>query len=408
MLYLYKAIDSKTGKEVKGKLYAASQDAAVKELKGQGLYIAELSKRKDTIWNKDLKDLNIVIGKPVKNRDFVVFCRQLATLLKAGTPITEAIRILSEQVSSKIFQKALDDVYNDIRSGTAFSDACSDFPKIFDKVFVNMVRAGETSGDLENVMDRLATFYEKEHRVKEKVKSAMMYPIAVSIIAVVVVIILLTNVLPSLLNNLTSMGGEIPVPTLIVMGISDFLIHRWYLALMFVTLFIVVFIAIYRNPKGHFMLDYVKLRIPVFGVLMQKTIIARVTRTMASLFASSVPVLQTLTMSSEIANNDVVAKVLEESKESLRAGESLSEPLAKSWVFPKIVSHMIKVGEETGQLDTMLEKVADFYEEDVEQMASRMSAIIEPLMIVILGVVVGTIVLAAMLPMFSIYNNFSG
>ncbi|MEB1807658.1 MAG: type II secretion system F family protein [Bacillaceae bacterium] len=406
MLFLYKAIDSKTGKEVKGKLYAPTQEVAVKELKGQGLYIAELSKRKETVWNKDLNELNIVIGKPVKNRDFVVFCRQLATLLKAGTPITDSIRILSEQVSSKIFKKALDDVYNDIRSGTSFSEACSDFPKIFDKVFVNMVRAGETSGDLENVMDRLATFYEKEHRVKEKVKSAMMYPIAVSIIAVVVVIILLTNVLPSLLNNLTSMGGEIPVPTQIVMSISDFLIYRWYLVLLFVALFVLIFIAIYRNPKGHFMLDYLKLKIPVFGILFQKTIIARVTRTMASLFSSSVPVLQTLTMSAEIANNDVVAKVLNESKESLRAGESLSEPLDKSWVFPKIVSHMIKVGEETGQLDTMLEKVADFYEEDVEQMASRMSAIIEPLMIVILGVIVGTIVLAAMLPMFSIYNNF--
>ncbi|WP_209121979.1 type II secretion system F family protein [Alkalihalobacillus sp. BA299] len=402
MLFLYKAIDSQTGKEVKGKLNAANHDAAVKELKGRGLYIAELSERKESILNKEL---NIVFGKPVKNRDFVIFCRQLATLLKAGTPITESIRLLSEQVSSKTFRKMLEDVYYGLRSGIPFSEVCSAFPKIFDKVFVNMVRAGEMSGDLENVLERLAIFYEKEHRVKEKVKSAMMYPIAVSVIAVVVVIILLTYVLPSLLNNLTSMGGEIPVPTQIVMSVSDFLIYQWYLALLFVVLIILVFIAVYKNPKGHFMLDYVKLRTPVFGVLIQKTIIARVTRTMASLFSSSVPVLQTLTMSSEIANNDVVAKVLEESKESLRAGESLSEPLARSWVFPNIVSHMIKVGEETGQLDTMLVKIADFYEEDVEQMASRMSAIIEPLMIVILGVIVGTIVLAAILPMFSIYNN---
>ncbi|WP_227936710.1 type II secretion system F family protein [Alkalihalobacillus deserti] len=215
------------------------------------------------------------------------------------------------------------------------------------------------------------------------------------------VVILLTVVLPSLLANLTSMGGAIPFPTKVVMALSDFLIHQWYIATLFV-------VAIKRNLKGRYMLDYAKLNVPVFGLLAQKTILARVTRTMASLFASSVPVFQTLTMSSEIAENEVVKKVINELKESLRAGESLSLPLSKSWVFPKLVSHMVKVGEETGQLDTMLEKVADFYEDEVEQMAARMSSIIEPLMIVMLGVIVGTIVLAAILPMFSIYDNFGG
>lgn len=405
MIFQYKGIDSKTGKEVRGKITVASQDVAVRELKGKGLYIAELSEQKETIWNKDL---DLTLGNPVKNSDFVIFCRQLATLLKAGTTIVDAVKILGEQVQSKKFRETLDAIYFDIRSGTPFSESCTKHPKIFDKVFINMVQAGETSGDLENVLDRLATFYEKERRVREKVKSAMMYPIAVSIIALGVVVILLTVVLPSLLTNLTSMGGEIPVPTKVVMALSDFLIHQWYIATLITALIILSFIAIKRNPRGRYMLDYAKLKIPVFGLLAQKTILARVTRTMASLFASSVPVLQTLTMSSEIANNEVVKKVITESKESLRAGESLSAPLSQSWVFPKLVSHMVKVGEESGQLDTMLEKVADFYEEEVEQMAARMSSIIEPLMIVVLGVIVGTIVLAAILPMFSIYNNFGG
>ena len=402
MLFLYKAIDAKTGKEISGKLNAPSKEVATSDLKAKGLYVAELKEQKESILTADL---NITIGPPVTNKDFVIFCRQLATLIKAGTPILDSIRLLGDQVSSKPFQKALDAVYEDLRSGIPFSEACMKYPKIFDKVFVNMVRAGETSGDLEGVLDRMATFYEKGHKVKEKVKSAMMYPIAVSIVAVIVVVILLTQVLPSLLNNLLSMGGEIPVPTKVVMAISNFLVEKWYIALLLVVLLVLVFIAVKQNPKGKYMLDYAQLKMPVFGPLIQKQMIARITRTMASLFKSSVPVLQTLTMSAEIANNDVVAKILNESKDSLRRGESLSDPLGKSWLFPKMVTHMIKVGEETGQMDTMLEKIADFYEDEVEQMASRLSSIIEPLMIAILGIIVGTIVLAAMLPMFSIYQQ---
>ena len=305
----------------------------------------------------------------MKNQDFVVFCRLLATLLNAGTPIVDSIRLLSDQVSSKALKNALNDIYQDIRSGTSFSEACKKFPKIFDKVFVNMVIAGETSGDLEKVMDRLAIFYEKENKVREKVKSAMTYPIVVSIVAIIVVIILLTKVLPSLLNNLLSVGGEIPIPTKIVMAISDFLIEKWYICLMIVLLLVFIYVAIKRHPKGQYMFDLVKLKIPVFGVLNQKQIIARITRTMASQFASSVPVLQILSMSAEVANNLVISKVLEQSRESLRRGSSLSAPLAQSWVFPKLVSHMVAIGEETGQLDTMLEKIADFYEEEVDQMA---------------------------------------
>ena len=296
-------------------------------------------------------------------------------------------------------------MFHDIRSGTSFSDACKKFPKIFDKVFINMILAGETSGDLERVMDQLAIFYEKEHKIHGKVKSAMTYPIVVSIVAVIVIVILLTKVLPSLLDNLLSVGGEIPLPTKMVMALSDFMINYWYILVLAVILLFIAFIAIKRNPKGQYMLDLVKLKIPVFGALAQKQIIARISRTMASLFASSVPVLQILRMSGEVSGNKVYEKVLDESRESLRRGASLSLPLAQSWVFPSLVSHMVAIGEETGQLDTMLEKIADFYEEEVEQLASRLSTVIEPLMIAILGIIVGTIVLAAMMPMFSIYQN---
>ena len=402
MVYQYKGIDSRTGKEVKGKLTVTTKAEAIEELKEKGLYISEIKEIKETFLTKDL---NITIGKPVKSQDFVMFCRQLATLLKAGTPIADSIRILSDQVSSKALQKALNEVFHDIRSGTSFSDACKKFPKIFDKVFINMILAGETSGDLERVMDQLAIFYEKEHKIHGKVKSAMTYPIVVSIVAVIVIVILLTKVLPSLLDNLLSVGGEIPLPTKMVMALSDFMINYWYILVLAAILFSIAFIAIKRNPKGQYMLDLVKLKIPVFGALAQKQIIARISRTMASLFASSVPVLQILRMSGEVSGNKVYEKVLDESRESLRRGASLSLPLAQSWVFPSLVSHMVAIGEETGQLDTMLEKIADFYEEEVEQLASRLSTVIEPLMIAILGIIVGTIVLAAMMPMFSIYQN---
>ena len=402
MVYQYKGIDSRTGKEVKGKLTVTTKAEAIEELKEKGLYISEIKEIKETFLTKDL---NITIGKPVKSQDFVMFCRQLATLLKAGTPIADSIRILSDQVSSKALQKALNEVFHDIRSGTSFSDACKKFPKIFDKVFINMILAGETSGDLERVMDQLAIFYEKEHKIHGKVKSAMTYPIVVSIVAVIVIVILLTKVLPSLLDNLLSVGGEIPLPTKMVMALSDFMINYWYILVLAVILLFIAFIAIKRNPKGQYMLDLVKLKIPVFGALAQKQIIARISRTMASLFASSVPVLQILRMSGEVSGNKVYEKVLDESRESLRRGASLSLPLAQSWVFPSLVSHMVAIGEETGQLDTMLEKIADFYEEEVEQLASRLSTVIEPLMIAILGIIVGTIVLAAMMPMFSIYQN---
>ncbi|GLB58373.1 type II secretion system F family protein [Cytobacillus sp. NCCP-133] len=403
MLYKYKGIESQSGKQVKGKLDAGSKSEAMEALKRKGFYLSELTEKKESILNKNL---NITIGQPVSKQEFVVFCRLLATLLNAGTPIVDSIRLLIDQITSKAFKGVLMDVYRDIQSGTSFSDACKKFPKFFDTVFVNMVLAGETSGHLENVIERLAVFYEKEHKIRGKVKSAMMYPIAVTIIAIVVVIVLLTKVLPSLLNNLISVGGEIPLPTKLVIAASDFLIEKWYICLLVVLLAVVMYLAIKRSSKGQYMLDYLKLKVPVFGMLNQKQIIARVTRTMASQFSSSVPVLQTLKMSAEVADNLVIAKVLEESGESLRGGDSLSAPFSQSWVFPKMVSHMVAIGEETGQLDSMLDKIAEFYEEEVDQMATRLSSILEPLLIAILGGIVGLIVLAAMLPMFSIYNNF--
>lgn len=402
MHFQYEAIDRKTGKKKKGKVTMGSRADAIEQLKQQGLAIVHVMEIKPSIWKKDL---NIHIGSPVKTKDFVVFCRQLATLLHSGVTVVDSLRLLSDQAKTKPFKEALEKIYKDVRSGVSLSDACAAYPKIFDKVFVNMIRAGELSGNMDEVLERLATFFEKEHNTREKVKSALTYPIVVSIIAAVVVTFLLTNVIPKFTNTLVASGGEIPLPTAIVLAISDFLVGYWYVPLAGILLTLISFSYIKKTPKGSYIIDYLLLKMPIFGTLIQKSAIARMTRTLSSLFISAVPILQSLTMVAEIVNNEVIARVLIESRESLRAGDTLSEPLEKSWIFPKLVTHMISIGEQTGQLDTMLEKIADFYEQDVDHMASRLSAITEPVMIVILAVIVGTIVLAAMLPMFEIYKN---
>jgi type IV pilus assembly protein PilC len=402
MLFQYEAIDRKTGKSKKGKVKLGTRADAIEQLKHQGLAIVNITEVKPSIWKRDL---NIHIGKPVSTKDFVVFCRQLATLLHSGATVVDSLRLLSDQAKSKPFKKALEQIYKDVRSGVPLSDACDDYPKIFDKVFVNMIRAGELSGNMDEVLERLATFFEKEHNTREKVKSALTYPIVVSIIATVVVTFLLTNVIPKFINTLIASGGEIPLPTAIVLAISNFLINYWYVPLLGIALIILSFSYIKKTSKGRYMIDYLLLKMPIFGPLIQKSAIARMSRTLSSLFVSAVPILQSLTMVAEIVDNEVIARTIRESRESLRGGDTLSEPLGKSWIFPKLVTHMISIGEQTGQLDTMLEKVADFYEADVDHMASRLSAIIEPVMIVILAVIVGTIVLAAMLPMFEIYQN---
>jgi type IV pilus assembly protein PilC len=402
MLFRYKAMDGKTGQQKKGKLEQKSREDAIEKLKEQRLHVTELVEVKQSLWTKDL---DIRLGKPVKQQDFVVFCRQLATLLNAGTSIVESIRLLADQTKAKPFKEALNNIHMAVRAGTPLSEACQDYPRIFDKVFIYMVRAGELSGELDEVMDRLATFFEKEHDTREKVKSALTYPVLVGIISCAVVIFLLTNIIPKLVGSLVSAGGSIPLPTAIVIGVSDFLIGYWYALLLVIFLLGVGYRMVWSTNRGRYYLDYFKLKIPIYGSLLQKSIIARMTRTLASLFASAVPVLQSLTMVSEIVNNEVMAKTLRDARQSLRSGDSLSAPLAKSEFFPKIVSHMIAVGEETGQIDTMLEKIADFYESDVDHVTSRLSKVIEPIMIVILAVIVGTIMLAALLPMFEIYKN---
>ncbi|WP_040286356.1 type II secretion system F family protein [Sporosarcina koreensis] len=375
------------------------RDAALK-LKKDGIRVKNLTEQAETTLTKE-----ITIGKPVKRQHFIMFLRQFSTLLRAGVTIVEAIRILSLQVEGKQFKKILTEVNEDLRTGGALSDSFAKHTKAFEPLVINMIKAGELSGTLDDSLDRLAVHYEKAYKTRQKVMSALSYPVVVGIVAVGVVIFLLTFVVPMFVDLFASVGGELPLLTRFVMTSSDFALSYWYVIVMAVAAVGVGFYLLRSNPKGRMMTDTLLLRLPVFGDIAKKSVLATLTRTLSSLFSSSVPILQSLAMTERVVSNEVVKKVLVRSRESLERGGSLTEPMEGHWAFPPLIPHMIAIGEQTGSLDSMLAKVADFYESEVDASTERLKALIEPIMIVLLAGLVGTIVLAILLPMFDLFNQ---
>jgi len=388
------------GNKKKGTIESVSKAQAIAVLREKGLSPREIKETKATIFNRDIS-----LGRNrVKYEDFVIYCRQFATLIRAGISIVEATKVLSSQTESKGLKKALYQVEIDIREGHAFSQAAERHPKIFPPLFVNMFRAGEMTGNIDETLDKLASYFEKQNNLRKKVQSTMAYPIVLSIVIVAVVIFLMVVIVPQLTATFADLGGELPLITRIVVAISNFIQHSWWIGLLVLVAMIVVFLYFYKNNKQfNYYTHLILLKLPVFGKVLQKSALATMTRTLSSLFSSSVPILQALTIVEKVVGNPVVGKVILESKDSLEEGRPLSEPLEKSWVFPPLVSHMTAIGEQTGQLDYMLTKIADFYEEDVDRTVDTLKSLIEPVMIVILAAVVGLIVISIMVPMFSIY-----
>lgn len=393
-------VKTTAGKQIKGKLTATDKPSAMEELRKRGLTVFSLIERKTSILSMD-----IYIGNPVKTIHFIIYCRQFATLMRAGVSIVDATRILAEQTDSKPLRKALQDVNSSLLRGIAFSQAVQEHKKIFPPLFVSMIRAGEESGDLEGTLERLAVFFEKQHTTTEKIKSALTYPITVGVMAIGAVIYLLWAIVPQFVTMFESMNAELPAITKMVLALSKSIQGQWYIWVLGIVLIIVAYQITKRTEKGAYALDYAKLKVPVFGKLNQKGSIAQFTRTFSSLYASSVPILQSLAIVEEVAGNKVIGRYIRSAADSLRKGNPLSEPLKKAWVFPPLVTQMIAIGEETGALDQMLSKVADFYEMDVENTVDRLKSLLEPLLIAFLAGVVGVIVAAIMLPMFSLYGN---
>jgi type IV pilus assembly protein PilC len=398
--FTYEAVNE-SGKKLKGMLKSQNKQMAITELRGRGMIIRSIQEKSATAMDKEIH-----IGRAVKLEDFVIFCRQFATLIRAGIQIDQAITILEDQSTAKYLKAALGDISEQIRSGHNLSKAMSDYPKVFQEMFVNMIASGETGGNLDDVLDRMADHYEKEHKTVQKVKSAMTYPIIVLIIAIGVVIFLLIKIVPTFADMFLEQGSELPMITKFVMSSSDAIVHYWWMFLIALVGLVFLFRTMAASNEGKYWIDMMKFRLPVFGIILKKAAVARLARTLSSLFVSAVPVLQALDVTEKVVGNRVVAKVLRESKDSLQQGKMLSEPFAKSGIFPKMVVQMLMIGEETGQVDNMLAKVADFYEADVDQSVDRLKAVIEPLMLLFVSGLVGVIVAAIMSPMFKMYDNF--
>ncbi|QDH20817.1 type II secretion system F family protein [Saccharibacillus brassicae] len=390
-----------SGKRLKGKMNASDKAAAMEELRKRGLKVFSLVEKNNTVLSKE-----IYIGNPVKSIHFIIYCRQFATLMRAGITIVDATTILAGQTESKALKSALIQVSSSLLKGIPFSQAVQEHRKIFPSLFVSMVRAGEETGDLEGTLDRLAMFFEKQHSTREKVKSALTYPATVAVLAIVSTVYLLWAIVPQFITMFDSFDAELPAITIAVLALSNSIQHYWYLWGLAILILIAAFFVAKRTEQGAYWIDYMKLKVPVFGKLNQKSSIAQFTRTFSSLYASAVPVLQSLTIVEDVAGNRVIGQVIRSAGDSLRQGRSLSGPLEKSWVFPPLVTQMIAIGEETGALGDMLAKVADFYEMDVDNTVDRLKSLLEPLLIVFLAAVVGTIMAAIMLPMFTLYSSF--
>ena len=390
------------GKLKRGTIEAESRREAITKLRAEGISPRELIETKPSIFNRDLS----IGGSSVKMEHFVIYCRQFATLIRAGVTIVDATHILADQTESKALKKTLKQVEQDIRGGIAFSDAVAKHPKVFPSLFSNMVRAGEMTGSLDETLDRMASYFEKQHSLKKNIQSTLMYPIILTILIIGVVIFLLVYIIPQFVGIYDQFGSELPAITQFILSVSEVVQELWWLVLIGLALIIGVFTFLFKTNKSfHYTVHVGLLKMPIFGKLLQKAAIARMTRTLSSLFSSAVPILEALSIVGKVSGNPVISKVVTDARENLEKGGTLSEPLAAHWVFPPLVHQMTAIGEETGTLDFMLEKIADFYEEDVDRTVDTLKSLIEPLMIVILAFVVGFIVISVMVPMFQVFSE---
>lgn len=341
-------------------------------------------------------------NKKIKLLAVVLFTRQLATMITSGLPLVQSLDILSKQIEDKDLRGIVREIKAKIEGGSRFADALRDYPKCFDELYVNLVVAGEEGGMLDTVLNRLAIYMEKIEKLKKKIKSAMIYPISIIVVAIGVVMVLLIFVIPVFEGMFKDMGAELPLPTQFVINLSKFV--QSYIIYMIIALGIGVFIfrRYYRTESGKRYIDRIILKIPVFGVLALKSSVARVTRTLATLLSSGVAILESLVIVARVAKNKIIEDALIVARARISEGKSMSEPLQDSGIFPPMVVQMVQVGESTGALDNMLNKIADFYEEDVDNLVTNLTSLMEPLIMMFLGVILGGLIIAMYLPIFKL------
>ncbi len=390
-------VKDRAGSVTKGKLEGESREAVQAKLVQMGYIIIDLK-------SAGLLDSmsSITFGSGVKQKDVTIFSRQFATMINAGLSLTKCLSILGAQAENKYFQDIIQQLGRDVEAGQSLSDALSRHPKVFPPIFINMVRAGETGGVLDEVLNRVADHFEQEQALKGKVKSAMTYPIAMGVLVLVLLAAMMIFVIPTFEKMFASMGGELPGLTKVMIATSDFIASwRGAVALVVFVLAIYAFRWWIKGP-GKFIWDTFKLNMPIFGSMTRKIALARFTRTAGTLVSAGVPILTTLDIVSDTSGNEVVSKAVKNARNAIKEGETIAKPLSESKVFPSMVTQMIAVGEETGALDQMLNKIADFYDEEVAAAVDGLTSLIEPLMMVVLGGVVGIMVVGLYLPMFSV------
>lgn len=389
------------GKTIKGEMEAANSQAVFNALKAQRI-TPNVKKIKQKGAGLD-KEINIPgFGPKVKAKDLVVFTRQFSTMIDAGLPIVQGLEILGRQNPNPAMRKTLLDIKDKVSTGGTFADALGNHERVFDTLYVNMVAAGEAGGILDIILDRLAAYLEKMDKLKRQVKTAMIYPAVVIAAAVIVTSILLIFVIPTFAELFGSFGAALPAPTRIVIQMSDFLVAYWHIMLFSIVAFYYMFRRFMRTDRGKQILHPIFLKVPVFGEIIRKVAVARFTRTLSTMLGSGVPILDALTICGKTSGNKVVEKEITDVRMSISEGKTIAEPLAHSSVFPAMVVQMIAVGESTGALDAMLGKVADFYDDEVENAVNGMKQLIEPLMILLLGTLVGGLVIAMYLPIFQL------
>ncbi|HTR55700.1 MAG TPA: type II secretion system F family protein [Kofleriaceae bacterium] len=395
---------TRAGEKRRGVMEGTSASDIESRLRGDGMTVGKV-KREGGL----NLEINLSIGSPVTPKDLQIFTRQLATMIDAGLPLVQCLDILANQASTKGFQKILYQVKSNVEQGSTFSDALKRHPKVFDELYVNLVAAGEVGGILDTILSRLAIYIEKAVKLKGQLKSAMYYPIGILVVAIAVIAVMLLKVIPTFEKMYRDMGNaQLPGPTQVVIGISHTFTDKWYMFLGSIIGLVMGISALRRTDWGREKVDRVLLLIPIVGPTLRKIVVARFTRTLGTLLSSGVPILDALEICSRTAGNRVVQAAIQRTKARISEGHDMAGPLGESRVFPTMVVQMIGVGEQTGAMDQMLQKIADFYEEEVDTAVAGLTSLIEPVMMAFLGVVVGGLIIAMYLPIFKLAGNVSG
>jgi type IV pilus assembly protein PilC len=381
---------------VSGELIAESPEELTKILRRQGILVTSVQRK--------MLQVNLHLRQKVRSGDLSTFTRQFATMIGAGLPIMQCLQTLQEQITRERFREIIGQVGDSVQSGKTLAEALSQHPKVFSALYVHMVEAGEMGGMLDVILVRLATYLEKANTLKRKIRGAMVYPALISLVAIGGTIFMLTTIVPTFAKLFHEFGGTLPLPTRVVLAVSAFLQNSYLLIFGAIGLLVAGVKYVYRTTTGRYKIDKFLLKVPVFGGLIRKSAISRFSRTLGTLLASGVAILDSLTITAKTAGNSVVQEAVHKARSRIAEGQTIAEPLKESGVFPPMVTQMVAIGERTGQLDSMLNKVADFYDEQVDAAVAALTSVLEPIIVVFMGVIIGGILVAMYLPMFDLIN----